>query len=169
MNVYHELSPDAIDSVLTTGLKKTSRGEKGDDTAIKKTDAFLDDCRSQNTQNEKISRNDNIYAYMATDTHIIDITDGSHIPIEDFLKQSDRTVVRLSVNATKCFVSDIDLYDAIKDALENNIPVGSLKTLAERYWNSVTPLADYSVDMFQRPEIMITYDISPDKITVMTS
>lgn len=42
MKAYHEVSADDLATILSNGLKKTSRGEKGDDKAIKATDEWLD-------------------------------------------------------------------------------------------------------------------------------
>ena len=164
MIVYHEVSNDALDSVLEEGLVRTSRGEKGDDSSIAKTDELLDGNRPAALREIGISRDDNLYAYLSSDTSLIDITDGSLVPLDTFIKNSDGAVLALTINAPQCYVSDLDQYDAVKEAVENDNDIETLQEMSETYWNSLVPLDEFTPGDIDRPEVMIPYDILPENI-----
>lgn len=164
MLVYHEASPDKIESILQNGLKRQSRGAKGDDVWIKKTDKFLDERRPKKLRDAGVSRDDNIYAYLSTGEYIISITDGTLVPLTAFIKQASNGLLKLNINEANCFVSDLDTYDALKDALKNHSPRDTIEVLAQSYWHKLTLLSDYQNDDIRRPEIMITYNINPQFI-----
>lgn len=54
MILYHEVDSSDVDSILREGLKRTSRGDKGDDKAIIKTDKLLDDARLASFAGQKL-------------------------------------------------------------------------------------------------------------------
>lgn len=164
MLVYHEASPDMIESILQHGLKKQSRGEKGDDVWIKKTDKFLDECRPKKLREAGVSRDDNVYAYLLTDECVVSIKDGTFVPLTAFVKQASSGLLKLNVDEAQCFVSDLDTYDALKNALQNHDSPDTIETLAHSYWRKLTPLSNYQNRTIRRPEIMITYDITPQCI-----
>lgn len=164
MFVFHQVDPSTLSAVLTHGLKRFSRGEKGADGLIMKTDAFLDERCPKIVKEQGVSRDNNIYAYLTDKESIIDITDGSQIPIKTFIAQSTQAVLRLDINPARCFVSDLDTYDALKAALEARGDPSKAEQLAESYWNKLTPLTNFEIGSIRRPEIMITYDIPADKL-----
>lgn len=61
MRLYHEISSDSLKGTLRKGLKRTSRGEKGDDESIIKTDRYLDSVRPTALKKLDLSRSNNIY------------------------------------------------------------------------------------------------------------
>jgi hypothetical protein len=166
MTLYHEIDRDSLDSVLTDGLKRTSRGEKGDNDAIKKTDAYLDARRPATLVQKNVSRDDNIYAFLGTDKTVIDITSGIVLCLSD-RKIPDTALLRLSAEQNACYVSDLDRYDAVKYAIENDM-TEQLDTLAAHYWQAVVPLDTYATGTIIRPEVMITRDIRPSEIEQVT-
>ncbi|HEX8389885.1 MAG TPA: hypothetical protein VF597_00500 [Candidatus Saccharimonadales bacterium] len=88
MTAYHEIASDKAEDVLKHGLKRTSRGDKGDDQSIIKTDEFLDAHCPAELKDRGVSRDDNVYAYVCVDDAIVDITDGSIVPLKDFISRS---------------------------------------------------------------------------------
>ena len=163
MPLYHELSPEALRNALADGLKRTSRGDKGQDEAIKKTDTYLDRRRPDALRKHGVSRDDNIYAYLGTDRTMIDIRDGRTIPLAEH-PDPDSRLVMLSVDPSDCFVSDLDRYDTLRQAITDKKPV-DLKALAADYWQHVIPLPDYQPGSVRRPEIMVTRDLPPASLT----
>ncbi len=165
MIVYHEADPASYKALVNDGLKCTSRGEKTDNSAvIQQTDCLLDSRRPTKIHKLHISRNNNLYAYIADGETVQDITDGSFIPVSTFIQKSKQLVLAIDVDPTRCFVSDLDQYDTLKTALEQKQPTTKLHTMADNYWQLITPLSEYNLDQKTRAEIMITYDISPANI-----
>lgn len=162
---YHEINPESLDDALKHGLKCTSRGDKGDDEDIIKTDAFLDKCRPSTLKEANVSRDNNLYAYLSVNNKILDITDGKLIEIEDFISNSDQATLRIKIDPTRCFVSDLDRYDEMKKHIAKSEDLDELRPLAEQYWAQLQPLNQYKLSSISRPELMITYDISPEEIT----
>ena len=164
MRVYHQVTPDSLESALTNGLKRTSRGEKGYDAAVTITDVILDrDCPKE-LREQGVSRDNNLYAYMPTETGVIDITDGADVPLKEFVEKSDQATLELDIDPRECFVSDLDTFDALKEALANREPSLTIQKLSHSYWSKVVPLHDYTPGTFNRPEIMIPYDVGPEHI-----
>lgn len=100
MKAYHVVSPDRLQSILTNGIAKESRSNKGDDKAVIKTDEYLDERR----------------------------------------------------------------LNVLKEAIISHKNPMTLETLAKSYWDKLIPLATFEINMIRRPEIMVTYDISPQDI-----
>jgi hypothetical protein len=164
VTAYHEVSKESLGDVLKHGLKRVSRGEKSDDQIIYKTDQFLDNRRSNKLAQAEVSRDNNVYAYVAIDDHILDITDGKLVAVSRFIHKSEQCVLRLSLDPTKCFVSDLDTYDRLKQAIKNNESLGIQEDLAKKYWTKVLPFYEYNRNKIYRAEIMVTYDIPPENI-----
>lgn len=169
MRVYHEISPEKLDSVLQDGIKQGSSGKKSSDEWIKKTDLFLDENRPESLIELGISRKNTIYAYLVRHSMIFSINDGQEVPISAFIKQSSEAIVEIAVEADKCYISDLDIYDTVKSALETGSDKRTLRHLASTYWKQLTPLTDYETVKIRRPEVMITYDIPRSAIRVSKS
>ena len=165
--LYHEVAPEDVADILARGIAKTSRGEKGSDRLIRKTDQLLDDLRPEGLKVKGISRDDNIYAYFTYEDIVIDIKDGNPVPVNDFIKASDQAVVELSVDEARCYVSDLDVYDAMKDAVSGGNDA-SARTLAKRYWEQLIPLVIFEPGLIIRPEVMITYDVPSENVRAVT-
>lgn len=164
MIVYHKISSSSLDSVLQKGLRRQSRGKSGDDAMIIKTDYFLDERRSTDMKAKGISRDNNIYAYIGDGEKIVDITNGDIVSFDLFKQQSDEPLLRLQVDPHRCFVSDLTSYDRVKHAMAQGVSGAELEILARAYWHSVQSLSHFQLGTIRRPEVMITYDISPDDI-----
>src|SRR5690606_87943 len=121
MIVYHEIDPSSCEAALKDGLKRTSRGEKGDDELIKTTDELLDSRRPSGLSQAGVSRDNNLYAYLSSDDHIIDIKDGLEKPISEFTDRGEQVLLRLQVDSDKVYVSDLDRYDRLKEAVASGL------------------------------------------------
>jgi hypothetical protein len=165
MLIYHVINSDVVNSILKKGLKRSTRGEKGDDDSIKKTDAFLDNMRPKNIKKMGLSRVNAIYGYLPIHDGVADIRSGKVIATEKIV-DSGTTLLRLTVDPKRCYISDLDMYDMVKDQIRNEDDM-RLKQSAAEYWTNVTRLDKHSIDIPRRPEIMVTYDISPGDIEVL--
>lgn len=167
MVLYHEVAKDSVEKILADGPKCTSRGDKGDKTDIIQTDAYLDDHRPAALRTRGISRNDSLYAFVGTDDSLIDITNGATVPLTDYPKDGS-VLLRITVDETVCYVSDLDRYDAVKAAVANH-ETATLAELTDEYWASLTPLHNFEIGDILRPEVMITTDVPPQQITPVQS
>lgn len=165
MIAYHEVSPEHIDRILQEGLKRTSRGDKGDDENIIATDNYLDKMCPKILKDQGVSRDNNIYAYVVMGDKVLRITDGKLVNAAAFVAQSKQKVLELSIDPKHCFVSNLDMYDKAKNAIQYKQP--TLQALAQEYWEQLRPIDEYTVDDFSRAELMITYDISSTDIRVL--
>ena len=161
MQLYHLIEPDSLGSILRSGLKRTSRGDKGDDKYIKKTDKFLDAHCPADLKSVGVSRDNNLYACLGDDSKIIDITDGRAIEIAELTKSSDDCLVRVYADPRRCYVSDLDIYDEIKYKISNDTVTAAD---AQKYWEAMRRLEGFAVGDIQRPEVMITCDIPPQNL-----
>lgn len=168
MIVYHTIAADSLQKTLKEGLKCSSRGEKGNDTAIAKTDKFLDAHRPDTLINSHVSRDNNLYAYTADGDTIIDIVDGQKIDLKVFVEKEEQSVLQLTIDPAKCYVSDIDLFDEVKEVVEKKANAPTLTHLASRYWQNVRPLHTFSIGDMHRPEVMIPFDVHPRDIKVVS-
>lgn len=166
MIAYHELTPKAVKSVLQEGLKRTSRGQKGDDSLIAKTDKLLDARRPTELRRADISRDDNLYAYVVHKNKVIDITDGSFVSCTEFIERSKQAVLELQVDPVKCLVSDLDIYDRLKKIVEYG---ENSDAVIDIYWQALVPLINFVPGDIRRPEIMVPYNVVPSDIKVIKS
>lgn len=167
MTLYHKVSREALDDTLQHGLKRALRGKHGAADIIAITDQFLDQHRPADLRTNNVSRDQAIYAYIGTDHSITSIENGQEEPLSKHLQQDD-SLLKLTVDPKDCYVSDLDQFDAVKQALEADDPALA-EERADHYWETVTPLSQYENDTFRRPEIIITKDIAPAAITVVTA
>jgi hypothetical protein len=165
MKVYHRVPHDSLASVLKEGLKQTSESTMGNNKKIAKNDDFLDAVCPPALRDANVSRKHNIYCYLGTDNTIIDIRDGTTVIIKDMVADDTYRLLLVMVDTDKCYVSDLDIYDQIMKKTQ----AGTYsKQMATHYWNSLIPLRRYKFGMIHRPEVMVTYDISPQNIEVVT-
>jgi hypothetical protein len=164
VRVYHEVKPDSLDTVLRDGVKRSTHGEKSD-SLVKKADDYLDRLRPEHLPSE-LSRANAVYGYLSDHDKLIDIQDGAPVDVKEFAVQRSQVLLRMTVELDRCFVSDLDRYDAVKEALEKGDDA-DLEQLASRYWDRLTPLEKYAPGLIQRPEAMITHDVAPSDITVV--
>lgn len=165
MVIYHEVTHDALARIRQEGIKRASRGIKGKDKSIIHTDNFLDKHCPPYLHEISVSRNNNIYGYIGTKSSLIDIQDGSLISLSKKKEQNDQVLLRLDIDTQGCWVSDLDMYDKVKDAIVKKQPNEKILQLCHRYWNALQPLKNYKKNI-KRPEVMITYDIPASCITL---
>ena len=106
-----------------------------------------------------------IYGYVGDDKTIIDIKTGGPSPIDEFVQKNSTTLLRLNVDETHCYVSDLDLYDKVKIIIEKGDTPAAL--LAVSYWDKVIRLSNFTPGTIERPEIMIPFSIPADHISVV--
>lgn len=169
MIVYHEVDPSALQSVIKHGLKRKGRGEKGNDSLIAKTDQFLDSLCPVYLRQAGVSRDDNLYAYLSFDGRVTDITSGNDKSVDTLIENSKQAVLKLAIEPDVCYVSDLELYDQVKKAINDGEKAEKLVDLAERYWKEVVPLSRFNRRDMRRPEVMITSDVPPDSIELLKS
>jgi hypothetical protein len=166
MIIYHQVDADSIESILRDGLKTHLRGDKESNTAIAQADAYLDDHRPESIVKANVSRQNNAYGYVGVgQDQAIDITDGSIISVHDLSASEQQILVKLDVDANRCFVSNLDAFDAVKSAHSNAFDERHLQQLSDQYWRSIVPLPQFDITKTPRPEVMITYDVPPENIT----
>lgn len=168
MKLFHEVPKHTVTSILEQGLKRTSRGEKGNDDAIIKTDILLDQYRPTRIKQADVSRDNNIYAYIGYEDTIIDITNGREIALAQYINASSNVLFKLNIDDDKCYVSDLELYDSIKNGVANGKTTKELLDTIEQYWNTLLPLNAFHLGRIRRPEVMITYDIPPERLQIVT-
>ena len=166
ITVFHEIEADSVESVFSDGLQRTSRGDKGSDSDVARTDKLLDELRPRNLVDGRVSRDDNLYGYVSVGGCVVDITDGELVDADKLSSSSDQVLLKLRVDPGQCYVSDLDLYDAVVEAVSDG-DTSKATQLGDTYWKRVTPLTEYeqhSEEAFLRPEVMITYDVPVDAI-----
>jgi hypothetical protein len=166
MIVYHEASPESLPHILRDGLKRADSGPKTDK-LVQRADELLDDCIPGEVARHKVCRQHSLYAYAQEAGKIVDIKDGSRIPIEDFAAQSSMTILVLEVDPTSCYVSDLDAYDAFVDAVRDEAADSQLQRLSDAYWDRISRLDTADFGQYRRPEIMVAYDVPATKISLV--
>lgn len=147
--------------MLQHGLMLNPGGDKTDD-SIRQTDAFLNNCRPPRLVKGGVDRMRNNYCYLAHGDYIIDITSGEEKPVLAFTNERPQALLQIDVNPTACYVSDLDLYDQVKQLLQND-DQPSAQRLAHVYWEALQLLGTYRGNI-HRPEVMTTYDVPPSAI-----
>ncbi len=159
---YHEVRKDSLDSILGNGLKCAQRGDKSDG-LIARTDQLLDSRLPNELRMAGLSRQRNLYCYLAEREGAVNITDGRVTPPDSLSATSDHVVLEIMADPSKAYVSDLDRYDAVKVSVAAGD--GSAGHHADEYWKALTRWDQYSHERgFRRPELMVTYDIPPEHI-----
>jgi hypothetical protein len=169
MLIYHEASPDSLEAILRSGLKRSLHGELDSSDLTIKTNELLDTCRPHSLIRLGVSRIRSIYGYLPTNTGIIDAYTGDRVSEHEKTTANHRVLLSLEVTASRCYVSDREAYEALKAATGNNDPQSSLDKLARRYWQNLIRLDRYKQGYIRRPEVMVTYDIPPEHITIVSN
>ena len=166
--IYHEIRPESLDQVLTEGIKRSDKGEKTD-SVVQRADECLEARIPQHLVAQGLSRQDVVYGYMSTGAKLIDIRNGEAIDVDRFSADRELVLLRITVDPAKCYVSDLDAYDAVKMCVKSGADDTMVSRLCERYWTRVVPLAEYRDSVYRRPEIMVVSDIEPEDIEVVTA
>ncbi|HEX2286999.1 MAG TPA: hypothetical protein VHI10_19610 [Mycobacterium sp.] len=154
-----------MDTVLREGLQRHGQGEKTD-SASKEADNFLDSRLPSELASKGVGRQSVVYGYLSSDGKLVDIRSGAPIDIGDFASRRELTLLRMTVDSELCYVSDLNLYDRVKDAVQSAKPDEALDEYAEHYWANVVPLDTYEPGQHRRPEVLIAGDVRPDDIEV---
>lgn len=166
--LYHEIKPQALENVRRNGIKSKSDGEKSDP-ETKTADAYLDTHRPTAAARAQLRRQGVVYGFLPAGNRIIDIGSGAEIDVAAFDRDRPQTLLRITVDPARCFVSDLDRYDRVQRALESGEPDDVCLRLAQDYWQGVVALLDYEPGSFRRPEAMIVGDIEPADIEVVSA
>lgn len=167
MRLFHEIPKHSVTSILEEGLKRTSRGEKGNDDAIIKTDKLLDEYRPDRLLHANVSRDNNIYAYIGYSDTIIDITNDREVALARYVRASSNVLLELYIDQENCYVSDLELYDSIKNGVESGMSNKELLNKIEQYWQTLVPLNAFHLGSIRRPEVMITHDIPATQLQIV--
>jgi hypothetical protein len=166
--IYHEVRPESLDRVLRDGIKRSDKGEKSD-SVVQRTDECLEARIPEDLSARGLSRHNVVYGYMSTGTQLIDIRHGEVVDVDRFSAERDLVLLRITVDSAKCYVSDLDAYDAVKMCVKSDADDTMVSRLCERYWPRVVPLAEYDEGSYRRPEVMVAADIDPEDIEVVTA
>lgn len=161
--LFHEIDPDKQEDVLRHGLKQGDSGSKRD-AAINKTDAFLREFQPERLVRAGVDRQANIFCYLADGQQAVDITSGNMRDPAVIAQEHGGAMLCVETDEAHCYVSDIDLYDQIKDLLTSG-QVAQARQLAPVYWQHVVPFAEYAMQ-FRRPEVLVVCDIPPSNMFV---
>ncbi|HEU5121765.1 MAG TPA: hypothetical protein VFT59_02875 [Candidatus Saccharimonadales bacterium] len=166
MIIYHEISKESLSKIEGEGLKCTSRGKSGLSDDIIKTDRFLDSYIPVSLAQAGVSRDNNLYGYLGDKVSVINIENGRQTSLAQLASKENRILLRLDVNPSHCYISDLDIYDAIK----THIGQGEAdEAWAQRYWHAIIPLQHFALGDIARPEVMITHDIPPRHTHIVTT
>ena len=168
MIAFHEAKPKDIENILVHGLKRTSRGDKGDDLSIIQTDRLLDRWCPDDLRKAGWSRDNNLYAYIVLNGNVIDITNDQRVPVDKFIANAQQSLLELTVDPDRSFVSDLDIYDELLHAIRNKRAEVHLRKISERYYNTIQPFSLFNGASIVRAELMIPYDISPKHLRRIT-
>jgi hypothetical protein len=164
--IYHEVRPESLDKVLQEGIKRGDQGEKSD-SVVQRTDDCLESRISRELAGMGLSRRHVVYGYLSSGDKLVDIRSGEAVEVHRFSAQRELVLLRITVDSSKCFVSDLDAYDALKMCVESGAADTLLTRLAERYWARIVPLDDYDDGSYRRPEVMVTSDVDAQDIEVV--
>lgn len=164
MIVYHQADSHLVPLILRQGLQLVQGEGKGDDPAIAQTDEYLDARRPEYIRQAGVNRRQNIYAYLGDERHVIRITDGAEVTLGRFITESWQVVLRLTPPLEHCYISDLDAFDKLKRALQEETCQSECGRLAADYWRRVTPAVLYVDGSIARPEVLVTRPIPPEHI-----
>jgi hypothetical protein len=165
---YHEILKEELRSILKDGLKASSGGDKTDKN-ISKADNLLDTNCPEKLKQAGLSRSNNLYCYLAFEGGIVDITSGKIKLPGEISKSPEHKLLKVKVDPTRCYVSDLDLYDQILNLVKYNVNDKALD-LNTNYWQRITRLDRYDHERgFRRPEIMVTYDVPGYQLEIVKS
>src|SRR4051794_21805353 len=168
IGVFHEVAPEHIDQILHDGIACSGSGAKTGG-AEQQTDTFLDAHIPPGYAERGVSRGSVIYGYLPIGDRLIDIRTGQTVEARTFASRHGQALVRLHVDRSRCFVSDLDCYDIVKEGLNSLWPHEALQRWAARYWDKVVPLERYVAGSHRRPEVMVVGDVDASDITVVSS
>jgi len=167
--IYHEIKTEQLGSILVNGITRRSRGSKSRDDLIIKTDSLIDNYRPTHLRAADIGRSKVVYGYIGTREYIIDIKDGKKISLQQKMLNNTHALLQLDVYTELCYVSNLNLYDKIKHAINRNLSETELRPHILNYWESLVPLDVFSIEgMIERPEVMIAHDITPASLRVLS-
>lgn len=150
---------------MQEGLRQTTLYQSSKTSTVDETlNQLFDDRRPSDLLQRGVSRVSNIYAYLSLDEKIYDITNGEAITLEQLCQRSQQAILRLEVDETECYVSDLDLFDQIKAAYIDGVDV---EGLIDAYWRSLVNLNEFEPGAIDRPEAMIVSDVPPSHITII--
>jgi hypothetical protein len=116
-----------------------------------------------------VSRDNCLYCYFYYKNKIVDITDGKLKDVDEISRSKSQALLRLKVVPTRCFVSNLDLYDEILQYLKRQNTTKATE-IASRYWQQLTRLDNYDhSNGFNRPEIIVTYNVPASCLEVVKS
>jgi hypothetical protein len=187
-HLVHAAPASTLEHMLATGLAYGSSGRSSQESHAQKTNALLDALRPTYAVQASLSRQDCLYAYLALDGSLLDVEAGKAVPLSEWRPAADdAAAVLLDADPTQAWVSDLDAYDALATAIEQDAPIATLHELADRYWQRLvrldTILEHYTLRgttlaqketapgnmprRFNRAEVLLTASIPPEALHPM--
>lgn len=159
------VASDQLAAVLRHGLVQGSSGSK-DNSGTQQADEFLNQHCPTHLSQAGVDRRANVYGYLlAVDGRVIDIADGEIKAATKLVGLAGHSILRVQVLPDRCYVSDLDAYDAVRQSLDEADDTRATE-LAAVYWRRLTRLVDYN-GALRRPEVAIIYDVPPTALRLL--
>lgn len=182
---YHSIDNDSLHHCLTAGLAYGERGARSNEGAVQRANDYLDEHTSSELRAKGLSREQCLYMYPGLGDFVLDIQTGLFAHWQEWDAGEGFRKLRVRLDPTKSYMSDLVAYDQLKSALEQN-KSDELPELAQRYWSRIVPWSDFLQSYhiansrlefvgdkaavppdYSRVEVMVTGDIPPSAIQAL--
>jgi hypothetical protein len=164
---YHSIQEEALARCLEIGLKYGEAGARSQEPHIQQTNDYLDRRIPSDLKSLRLYRQQCLYMYADIDGFVLDIQSGELTPWQEWDAGEGFCKLRVMLDEKACYVSDLEAYDELVRAVQQNAGAEALEHLAAQYWRRVIPFTGVSPLGYKRIEIMVTQDIRPHHITVL--
>lgn len=186
LSVLHKAPVESLPAIVATGLR---RAESTAQTPSELwTNRWLDRWRPARLAGRGVRRGECIYCYLGVNGCVLDVDSGDLVPRDRWLVGPDAVRLCLTTTPGTAFISDLDAYDRVRSALEQDRHHPRLPGLAHRYWSRVIDLetarGHYRVAgrslvadpagparlprEMHRVEVLLTADVDPEAILTAT-
>lgn len=186
LSVLHKAPVESLPAIVATGLR---RAESNAQTPSELwTNHWLDRRRPAGLAGRGVRRGECIYCYLGINGRVLDVDSGDLVPRDRWLVGPDSVRLCLTTAPGTAFISDLDAYDRVRSALEQDRHHPRLPGLADRYWSRVVDvdtarehyrLAGESLVAdptgparlpreLHRVEVLLTADVAPEDIHTAT-
>jgi hypothetical protein len=177
VRVYHKTSNDSLASIQQEGLHYGATGTNNQEPHARKTNETLDRLRPKHLVRQNVSRDNCLYCYLLIGDRLLDVDSGQTVPLTQWDPGEDKAGLLLEIDPSIAYVSDLEAYDRLADALERQAPNDKIENLAAQYWQRLLPLSEalerYRLDSnrgrYGRVEVMLTASVPPENITILGS
>jgi hypothetical protein len=173
--VFHKAKAADGPQLLAHGLQYGRQGPLSREGPVAQANAYLDRHIPAACAGAGISRQQCIYAYLYKEGCLFGIKSGSPIKPEDWDPGQGFIRLCLQVDAAGGYVSDLDTFDRVAEALQKKLPDNELQQRAAAYWAALIPLTTVLTKFaagrdgvtgpdgqrIARPEVMLTDSVPP--------